>query len=319
MNSSSFQTTHWTLVRQSRGDDTEAKQALSNLCAAYYAPVVAFIARSGFEEGRARDLAHDFFARVLSASQTLKADAERGRFRSYLLGAVRHFVCDTLDRERAQKRGGGAEVQAITETGLTLPDANATAPDRAFDRQWALTMLDRVLRQLADEFEAAGKAEHFDQLKPWLTGDDGSVTQAEIGQRLGMNEGAVKVAIHRLRKRFREMVKAEVAQTVGESEVREELDYLVAILGGGSRQPNVRWLDSRSRDIPVPSDALDDRGHKERSTGQECPCSLIDPHATANSRASALTALRCGSGSAAMASRVRLACMTLPFQLVTVG
>lgn len=230
--SADFHTTRWTLVRQSRGDDTKAKQALSDLCAAYYAPVVAFIARSGFEEGRARDLAHDFFARVLAAPQTLQPDAERGRFRSYLLGAVRHFVCDALDRERAQKRGGGAEVQAITGTGLTLTDANATAPDRAFDRQWALTLLDRVLKQLACEFEAAGKADHFDQLKPWLTGDGGSITQAEIGQRLGMNDGAVKVAIHRLRKRFREMVKAEVAQTVGESEVRDELNHLVAILAG---------------------------------------------------------------------------------------
>lgn len=231
--SSQFVATRWTLVRQSRGDDTEAKQALSDLCAAYYAPVVAFIARSGFEEGRARDLAHDFFARVLSAPQTLKADAERGRFRSYLLGAVRHFVCDTLDRERAQKRGGGADLQAITETGLTLPDANATAHDRAFDRQWALTLLDRVLMQLAYKFEAAGKADHFDELKPWLTGDDEAATQADIAQRLGMNEGAVKVAIHRLRKRFREMVKAEVAQTVSDpASMREELDALMQALRG---------------------------------------------------------------------------------------
>lgn len=232
MNRPAFHTTRWTLVRQSRGDDTEAKQALSDLCAAYYAPVVAFIARSGFDDSRARDLAHDFFARVLSAPKTLKADAERGRFRSYLLGAVRNFVCDALDRERARKRGGGAVVESLTETGLTLPDASAAAPDRAFDRQWTLTLLDRVLKQLSHEFEAAGKADHFAQLKPWLTGDDTSMTQADLARQLGMNEGAVKVAIHRLRKRFREMVKVEVAQTVTESEVREELDYLVTTLAG---------------------------------------------------------------------------------------
>lgn len=230
--SADFHTTRWTLVQQARGDDTASKQALSDLCAAYYAPVVTFITRSGFEESRARDLAHDFFARVLSSSQSLNADQERGRFRSYLLGAVKHFVSDALDRERAQKRGGGATVEQITETGLRQPDEAAVEPDRAFDRQWALTLLDRVLQQLAGEFESAGKAAHFTALKPWLTGDDGDASQAEIAQQLGMNEGAVKVAIHRLRKRFREMVKAEVAQTVGESEVRDELNYLVAILAG---------------------------------------------------------------------------------------
>jgi RNA polymerase sigma factor (sigma-70 family) len=228
--SSGFSTTRWTLVRESRGDATSAKQALSDLCAAYYAPVVTFIARSGFEEGRARDLAHDFFARVLSSSQTLRADRGRGRFRSYLLGAVKHFVSDTLDRERAIKRGGGEKWEHLTETGMPLPDDSVPAPDRAFDRQWALTLLDRVLEQLASEFDASEKTTHFALLKPWLTGDDGDLSQAEIARRLGMNEGAVKVAIHRLRKRFREMVKAEIAQTTGETEVHDELNHLVSIL-----------------------------------------------------------------------------------------
>lgn len=226
-----FHTTRWTLVRQAHGDDTAAKQALSDLCAAYYAPVVAFIARCGFEESAARDLAHDFFTRWLSQQQSLNPKRPVGRFRSYLLGAVRHFVSDSLDRARAQKRGGGATAASITESGPALAHDSAHSPDRAFDRQWALTVLERVLERLAAEFEAAGRAGHFAALKPWLTGDEGEATQAEIARQLGMNEGALKVAIHRLRKRFRDLVKAEVAQTVGSAaEAREELAYLLGAM-----------------------------------------------------------------------------------------
>lgn len=229
--SAEFHTTRWTLVKQARGDDTAAKQALSDLCAAYYAPVVAFIARSGFDENAARDLAHDFFARWLSQNQMLKPERGHGHFRSYLLGAVRHFVSDALDQSRAKKRGGGAEVVRITETGSAPPEDVALTPDRAFDRQWALTVLERVIGRLAAEFDAAGKAAHFARLKPWLTGDEGDATQAQIARELGMNEGALKVAIHRLRKRFRELIKAEVAQTVGgEIEAREELAHLLAAM-----------------------------------------------------------------------------------------
>lgn len=229
--SAEFHTTRWTLVQQSRGDDTASKLALSDLCAAYYAPVVAFITRSGFEESAARDLAHDFFTRWLSQNQMLKPERENGRFRSYLLGAVKHFVSDALDQQRAQKRGGGADIVHLTETGSALPEDAALTPDRAFDRQWALTVLERVIARLAAEFDAAGKAAHFTALKPWLTGDEGETTQAQIAYELGMNEGALKVAIHRLRKRFRDLIKSEVAHTVGsEVEARDELTHLLAAM-----------------------------------------------------------------------------------------
>lgn len=229
--SSEFHTTHWTLVQQARGDDTASKLALSDLCSAYYAPVVSFIVRSGFEESAARDLAHDFFTRWLSQNQMLKPEREHGRFRSYLLGAVKHFVADALDQQRAQKRGGGADVVHLTETGAALPEDTALTPDRAFDRQWALTVLERVIARLAAEFAAAEKSAHFTFLKPWLTGNEGDATQAEIARELGMNEGALKVAIHRLRKRFRELIKTEIAHTVGsESEAREELAHLLAAM-----------------------------------------------------------------------------------------
>jgi RNA polymerase sigma-70 factor (ECF subfamily) len=225
-----FATTRWTLVQQSRGDDTSSQQALSDLCAIYYTPVFVFIRRSGFEEAQARDLAHDFFTHWLTSPQVLKPQRERGRFRSYLLGAVKHFVSDSLDKARAQKRGAGQVPESITEVGDSLADG-ALTPDLAFDRQWALTVLDHVLQALADEFAQAGKDAHFALLKPWLTGDGGESTQAEIAQRLGMNEGALKVAIHRLRKRFRELIRTEIAHTVGtETEAREELSYLLSVM-----------------------------------------------------------------------------------------
>lgn len=226
-----FHTTRWTLVTQSRGNDTVSHEALSDLCAAYYAPVVTFISRHGFDEHLARDLAHDFFARLLASPQSLKPDPARGRFRSYLLGAVKHFVSDALDRQRAEKRGGKAEFIPLADTSLTQPDNDASTPDREFDRRWALAVLDRVVRQLAAEFDAAGKASYFALLRPWLTGDDGGLSQAGIAEQLGMNEGAVKVAIHRLRKRFRELVKTEVAHTVSsDAEVRDELAHLLAAI-----------------------------------------------------------------------------------------
>lgn len=229
--SATFHTTRWTLVRQSRLGDPVSCQALSDLCAAYYAPVVSFIARCGFEESRARDLAHDFFARLLGSPEMLNPNRERGRFRAYLLGCVKHFVADTLDRERAAKRGGGTEMVHLTESGLMITDGGILSPDRAFDQQWALTVVDRVLGQLTQELEREGKAQHFVLLKPWLTGDEGEATQAEIADALSMNEGAVKVAIHRLRKRFRTLIKEEIAHTVGdEMEARDELTHLLAAM-----------------------------------------------------------------------------------------
>jgi RNA polymerase sigma-70 factor (ECF subfamily) len=223
-----FHTTRWTLIRESRGDDTASQQALSDLCAAYYTPVIAFIQRSGFEEAAARDLAHDFFSKLLASPQWLKPDPARGRFRSYLLGAVKHFVFNALDKARAQKRGAGRDDESIDE--LCIADV-ALSPDRAFDRQWALTVLERVLAQLGDEFAQAGKQAHFAALKPWLTGEEGDAPQAEIAQRLDINEGALRVAVYRLRKRFRELIRAEIAHTVVDTaEAREELGYLLSVM-----------------------------------------------------------------------------------------
>jgi DNA-directed RNA polymerase specialized sigma24 family protein len=225
-----FHHTRWTLVLRARGEGAEAKAALSDLCAAYYVPVVAFLLRDGRGEDVAREKAHAFFASVL-AGGVGAPEPGRGRFRSYLLGALKHFLSNQRDAALAQKRGGGAEhVPLATETdtspGLPVPGSKDDA--LAFDREWAFTVIARALAAL--EAEHAGKAGHFAVLKPWLDGGGEELSQADAARALGMTENAVKVAIHRLRVRFRELIRAEVAATVNDpGEVADELRHLIAI------------------------------------------------------------------------------------------
>jgi DNA-directed RNA polymerase specialized sigma24 family protein len=230
--------THWTLVLRARGESPAAQAALSELCEAYYAPVAAFIRYAGRDEEAARDLAQEFFARLLAGHGLDTVVPGRSRFRSFLLGAVKHFLADQHDRGQAAKRGGGQTLVSIeagtgtnTTAELQIPDPAGPAPDTAFDRQWAQTLVERAVNALAGEFAAAGKLEQFETLKPWLLGEIDSVSQADAASRLGMTEGAAKVAIHRLRRRFRALVKGEVARTVGDpAQVQEELRYLVEVL-----------------------------------------------------------------------------------------
>ena len=229
-----FIETRWTLVLQARGESPAAQSALSELCEAYYAPVLTFI-RQGHQEEAARDLTQEFFASLLARGGFDTVQPNRGRFRSFLLGAVKHFLADQYDRARAAKRGGGRTVVSIeagsgtnTTAELQIPDPAGPTPDIVFDRQWALTLVERTLNVLAGEFAAAGKQEQFDTLKPWLLGEVESLSQADAARRLGLTEGAAKVAIHRLRKRFRELVKTEIAQTVDNAaQVQDELRYLL--------------------------------------------------------------------------------------------
>lgn len=233
-----FVTTQWTRVLEARGDSPEAQAALGDLCKDYYRPVLAYIRRSGRDEDAARDLAQDFFAQLLARRGLNTVEPGRGRFRSFLLGAVKHFLADQFDRSRTAKRGGGREHVPLeasstgdTTVALQIADPATPVPDAFFDRQWALTVLERALAALAVEHESAGKAGQFETLKPWLTGDSEKLSQADAARRLDINEGALKVAIHRLRKRFRELVKAEIAQTVGEgADVQTELNYLLEVL-----------------------------------------------------------------------------------------
>lgn len=231
-----FLTTRWTLVLAAQGASTQASAALADLCTAYYAPVQSYIARTADDLGDARDLTQEFFARLLAGSAIAGANREKGRFRGYLLGALKHHLADTRDRLQAAKRGvQHAHVWLASGTDTT-PGHECAAPepqtpDAFFDRQWGLAILDLALKALATEHEQQGKAQQFQLLKPWLTGDAADISQAEVATRLGMSEGAVKVAIHRLRKRFRDLVKAEIAQTVStEEEAREELRYLIEVV-----------------------------------------------------------------------------------------
>jgi len=232
-----FHTTRWTLVRHATGHSAEGRQALSDLCAAYYKPVVAFMRREGFEEDAARDLAHDFFRQLLERPSLQGANRAEGRFRNYLLGAIKHFLAHERERGNRLKRGGGTialPLDAGTDTspGVVLADHNELSPDKFFDRQWALAVLERAFAALETEREAAGKDAEFARLKPWLTGDAVYGDQVEAARGLGLSEGALKVTVHRLRRRFRELLKAEIAQTLDSPEaVEEEMRHLFSALG----------------------------------------------------------------------------------------
>lgn len=227
-----FSGTHWTVVLAAQGNDTAAADALSQLCAAYYEPVVAFLRREGRPDDTARDLAHSFFAAVLSRRSLAGADPARGRFRSYLLGALKHFLRDHHVHLKAARRGAGAPHVSLDDTfsGLDTPAADDHAADLAYDRQWALTVIARALEIVAAEMTRAGRLAQFEALKPWITGD-AAVPHAEVGARLGLSEGAAKVAIHRLRVRFRAAVRAEIVGTLAPGDDPDaELRHLIAVL-----------------------------------------------------------------------------------------
>ncbi len=234
-----FVTTQWTQVLATRGDSPEARQALSDLCAAYYTPVFVMIRRAAPSEEAACDLTQEFFARLLARAGLGHVDPERGRFRFFLLGAVKHFLADIHDEQSRQKRGGGRvpiSLAAGTDSSpaMELADTSRPSPELEFDREWAVTLLARALDRLGGEQAAAGKGEQFPALKPWLTGDKQEISLAVLATKVGMSEGALRVALHRLRKRFRELVKEEIAGTVGDStHVREELGYLLEVLSRG--------------------------------------------------------------------------------------
>ncbi len=231
MTSSNFHPTRWTLVLCARGAGEEAKLALSELCAAYYEPVVAFLRREGRSDDAARDLAHAFFESVL-VSGVGSPDPGIGRFRSYMLGSLKHFLANARSAALAEKRGGNAEhlpLAAETDTSPGIPMPGVLDDTLVFDREWALTLIGRALAAL--EGEHAAKPEWFATLRPWLDGG-AEQSQAEAAGVLGMSETAVKVAIHRLRARFRELIRTEVAATVSDpAEVAGELRHLVEAAG----------------------------------------------------------------------------------------
>lgn len=220
-----------------RRDTTHARAALEKLCQTYWYPLYAYVRRRGHSPADSQDLTQAFFARLLERNWVGRADQQKGHFRSFLLSAMNHFLADEWDRVRAQKRGGGVAPLPLqfdtAETRYGLEPADQVTPESSYERRWALTLLDEVLRRLRLEYEQEGRAELFAALHPCLVGDRTAQPYAELAVQLRVSEGTVKSAVHRLRQRYRQLLRDEIAQTVVESsEVDEELRHLFAVLAG---------------------------------------------------------------------------------------
>lgn len=215
----------------------EARAALAELCEAYWYPLYAFVRRRGEDRERAADLTQGFFAQFIERNSVEGADPEKGRFRAYLLGALKHFVSSERSRDRAAKRGGGVAPLPMdfgaADAKYTAEPESGETPESLFERAWALALLERVLAHLGTEYRDTGRGELFEALEGELTGRSDGGTLREIGAQLGMRESAIKVAAHRLRRRYRQRLRDEVAQTVEDpAEVDGELQALFRALGG---------------------------------------------------------------------------------------
>lgn len=234
-----FVTTHWSVVLAAgRNETTQSRGALEQLCRVYWYPLYAHVRRRGRSPEDAQDLTQEFFARLLERQWLARADRACGRFRTFLLVALERFLANEWDRARAQKRGGGVPTLPLqwdtAETRYGREPADPRTPEQAFERRWAIALLDEVLRRLEAEQQAEGKADQFAALKPCLAGESASLSYAQIADATGLSEGAVKVAVHRLRHRYRELLRAEIAQTVGLAEdVDAEMRHLFQVLSGG--------------------------------------------------------------------------------------
>lgn len=233
-----FPNTRWSLVVNVARDEPRATEALEILCRTYWYPLYAYVRFRGVSPHDAQDLTQGFFEQLLSGDGLARADPEKGRLRSYLLGALKNFLAYQHRKDSAGKRGGKAVRISIDEEEAEIRLRNELAadpagtPDRLFDRRWALMMLDRVLRQLESEHRAGGREDQFRVLSVFLARNSGSMRYAEAAEQLGATEGSVKVAVHRMRKRYREILHREILATVSSpEEVDEEIESLFAVLG----------------------------------------------------------------------------------------
>ncbi len=232
----SFATTRWSLIIAAQGEDAlPAQTALAELCQAYWYPIYAFARRQGFSVEEAQDLTQEFFARVVEKDLLAVVDRNQGKFRSYLLACCKHFLANERDRQHAQKRGAGrAHVSVdsiLAESRYGSEPAHGESADRLFERRWACALLEQVLSRLRQEFERDGKRENFEALKAFLTSGSAVPAHAEIARALNMSVGAVKVAAHRLRRRYRELLREEIGRTVGDpNQVEDEIRDLFQAL-----------------------------------------------------------------------------------------
>ena len=230
-----FATTRWTLVLAAGGDAGAGQAALEQLCRTYWFPLYAYVRRRGHDSPDAQDLTQGFFARLLERNDLAGLTREGGKFRSFLLTALNRFLANEHERALARKRGGGQTVISLdddsAEERYRLEPAHAESPDRLFERQWALTLMEAALRRLAEEQAALGKAEAFAALRPFLSREPAPGEYAELATGLSLVPGTLAVQVHRLRERYRQLVRAAVADTVDTPlEVEAEMRHLLAAL-----------------------------------------------------------------------------------------
>ncbi len=231
-----FATTQWTMVLNAgRSDSTNARNALAQLCQSYWYPLYAYVRRRGNSPEDAADLTQGFFTRLLKLNSLADVRREKGKFRSFLLASLNHYISDEWDRERAQKRGPGRAISLeadAAEARLSREPANTLTPENLFERKWAMTLLDLVVQRLQREYESAGKVALFLALRFSIAGE-AEEPYAKISAELGMSEPALRVAVHRLRQRYRQLLRDEIARTVAtEAEVDGEIKHLFQALGG---------------------------------------------------------------------------------------
>lgn len=231
-----FRTTRWSVVAAAgAGESASARDALETLCRAYWYPLYAYVRRRGHAAADAQDLVQGFFARFLEKRDVADADRERGRFRAFLLGALKHYLANEHDRASADKRGGGRAPLSLelgsAEGRFAVEPADDATPELAFDRHWASVLMERALERVRDDYLRSDRLELFERVARCLTGDR-EAPYARLAAELDLSEGAFKVAVHRARKRFREALRAEIADTLSDpGEVEAELSDLFAALG----------------------------------------------------------------------------------------
>jgi len=231
-----FETTLWTVVLQAgQTESPQSQAALAKLCQAYWYPLYAFVRRQGQGPDEAQDLTQEFFCRMIEKNYLQAADPQRGRFRSFLLASLKHFLANEWHRSQTQKRGGGATIFSLeaeqAEERYSHEPVDGRTPEKIYDQRWAQALVEQVMTRLQGEFSETGKTERFDMLKAFLLDDD-AVSQAEIAKRLGMSESAVKSALHRMRQRYGELFREEIANTVASpAEIDDEIRELFAALG----------------------------------------------------------------------------------------
>jgi RNA polymerase sigma-70 factor (ECF subfamily) len=233
-----FVTTRWTVVLHAgRRSSPQSDRALGDLCQTYWFPLYAYVRRKGHSKEDAEDLVQAFFAKFLEKNYLEGLSAERGKFRAFLLASLKHFLANEWDKSQRQKRGGGAQHLSLdwrsADEKFKLEPPDSTSPDRIYDREWALALLEHVITRLRDECAADGKVQLFDQAKGYLMVGEAAIPYADAAKSLGLDEGAVRVAVHRLRKRYRELLRDEIAQTLDDpAQAAEELKSLQAALAG---------------------------------------------------------------------------------------